>query len=243
MDVVQELNWSNSMENLVWPPEVGVLIPAYQAAAYLDETLQAVMAKVPKDRILVVDDGSNDATSQIARQCQIEVKRHAVNLGKGAALATGLTLMHRKGIAWTITMDADGQHSPKDLPQFLNKTQESKVGIVVGTRPIGGSSMPWHRRFSNRVTTFWVSFLAGKPVFDAQSGYRMYRNQLMEQNVFPMQGRFEWEAQALILARRAGWEIASVPIATLYGEHGSHMRLFVDTLRFIRMMGVRAWMR
>lgn len=231
------------MESFNWPPQVGILIPAYQAGGYLSETLKGILTLVPSQHLLVVDDGSTDTTSQVARSLQVEVKRHLGNRGKGTALATGLKQLASRGYAWVITMDADGQHQPTDLGHFIQTAPTDEVGIVVGTRPISGTSMPWHRRFSNKTTTTMVSVLAKQDVYDAQSGFRMYRTQLWEKDIFPSEGRFEWEPQALILASRAGWKIASVPVTTLYGEHGSHMQLFTDTIRFIRMMGKWAWTR
>jgi glycosyltransferase involved in cell wall biosynthesis len=226
-----------------WPQDVGLVIPAYQAAGYLASTLKTVLAWVPASHVIVVDDGSTDSTSSVARGLGVEVKRHTVNRGKGSALATGLLAMYRRGYPFTVTMDSDGQHDPADLARFMARAPAADVAIVVGARPVGGTDMPWHRRFSNITTTFLVSLLAGQQVYDAQSGYRMYRTELMARKVWPEDGRFEWEAQALILCRRAGYRIESVPIATVYGEHGSHMRLIHDTLRFLRMMGKLAWMR
>lgn len=228
---------------MAWPPEVGLVIPAYQAGAYLAATLASILAHVPASQVLVVDDGSTDTTSQAARNAGVEVKRHTVNRGKGSALATGLMAAYRRGYSYAITMDSDGQHDPRDLAQFIAKAPDPDIAIVVGARPVSGTAMPWHRRFSNLSTTFLVSLLAGQPVFDAQSGYRMYKTEVMARGIWPETGHFEWEAQALVLCRRAGYRIASVPVATVYGEHGSHMRLLLDTFRFLRMMGKLAWTR
>ncbi len=101
--------------------------------------------------------------------------------------------------------------------------------------------MPWHRRFSNAVSTWIVERLAGGPVFDAQCGFRAYRLDRVDQ--YPREGRFEWESQALILCRRLGLDVESVPIRTVYSGQGSHMRIGRDTLRFLRMAGRLAWMR
>ncbi len=206
------------------------------------------MATVPGVTILVVDDGSTDGTAAIvqARAAHnVVLLRHPGNRGKGAALMTGLR--HARdvlGWEWAVTLDADGQHDPADLEDFLSTIPGVCTGILAGARSRRGTAMPWHRRFSNASTTWLISRLAGKPVFDAQCGYRAYRLDLAA--ILPDAGRFEWEARALVLAARAGWEIERVPVSTVYGDQGSHMDLYRDTLRFLRMVfgrGGMAWTR
>jgi glycosyltransferase involved in cell wall biosynthesis len=223
----------------------GILIPAYNAARSLRQVLIGIMEVAPGCPVLVVDDGSSDGTAAVATPFStggVTVVSHAENRGKGAALATGLR--HAKtnlGWDWAITLDADGQHASADLEKFLSAIPDSRTGILVGTRRREGSDMPWHRRFSNASTTWLVSRLAGVPVFDAQCGYRAYRLALLES--LPAGGRFEWEAEALIRAARAGWKIETIPIRTVYAGEESHMNLVRDTLRFLRMAGRLAWTR
>jgi hypothetical protein len=116
----------------------------------------------------------------------------------------------------------------------------SGTGFLVGRRARSGS-LPLHRRFSNAFTTWMVSRLAGRPVFDAQSGFRAYRAELAD--CLPREGRFEWESQALVICSRRGYGVEAVPVRTLYRGAGSHMRLGRDTWRFLRMVGRLAWTR
>jgi glycosyltransferase involved in cell wall biosynthesis len=216
----------------------GILIPAYDAAACLGGTLTAVLAVVGKadaGRVAVIDDGSADGTAEIAERLGVVCLRHAANRGKGAALMTGLTWARERGWEWAITLDADGQHPAGDLDAFWNAPVAEDTGIVVGRRGIRGTRMPWHRRFSNSVTTRMISHLARRPVYDAQCGFRMYRLSALAAMGLPREGRFEWESQALVLCGRRGFSILPVDIATVYTDNGSHMRLFRDTLRFLRM--------
>jgi glycosyltransferase involved in cell wall biosynthesis len=220
----------------------GVLVPAYEAGRSLPRVLDGLLPLLGAGRLLVVDDGSSDGTAAAAAARGVPVVRHAENRGKGAALMTGL--LHARdalGWEWAVTMDADGQHDPRDLDGFLGAAPGSRTGILVGTRARKGTGMPWHRRFSNASTTWLVSRLAGKHVFDAQCGYRAYRLELG--GILPLSGRFEWESQALIVAARAGWEIEKVPVRTVYAGEGSHMDLVRDTWRFLRMAGRLAWTR
>lgn len=219
----------------------GIIIPAYNAEPFLAATLSTVLRIVPPERIAVVDDGSSDRTRETAEGMGVTCLRHTGNLGKGSALMTGFSWAREKGWAWAVTMDADGQHSAADLASFWNADIREDTAILVGRRAIRGSSMPAHRRFSNYLTTRMVSSLARKPVYDAQCGYRMYRLAAIARAGFPMHGRFEWEAQALVLSCRAGFSILPVDIATVYTDNGSHMRLVRDTLRFLKMYWRMAW--
>lgn len=213
----------------------GILIPAYDAAASLSATLASVLGKADPGRIAVIDDGSRDATAEVAEKSGVVCLRHAANRGKGSALMTGLTWARERGWEWAVTLDADGQHAASDLDAFWNAPVTADTGIVVGRRGIRGTRMPWHRRFSNTVTTRMISRLARRPVYDAQCGFRMYRLAAVEAMGLPREGRFEWESQALVLCGRRGFSIMPVDIATVYTDNGSHMRLFRDTLRFLRM--------
>lgn len=213
----------------------GILIPAYDAAACLGATLAGVLSKVDASRIAVIDDGSRDGTAEVAGRAGVACLRHASNRGKGAALMTGLIWARDSGWEWAVTLDADGQHAASDLDAFWAAPVAADTGIVVGRRGIRGTRMPWHRRFSNAVTTRMISRLARRPVHDAQCGYRMYRLSALDGMGLPREGRFEWESQALVLCGRRGYSILPVDIATVYTDNGSHMRLFRDTLRFLRM--------
>lgn len=220
-----------------------ILIPAYNAEAYLSSTLKAILSLVPPEKIVVIDDGSQDKTEAVARSAGVTCLRHEINLGKGSALMTGLLWAREQGWAWAVTMDADGQHAPGDLLSFWDSKMTDDVGILVGRRSIKGSSMPMHRRLSNTLTTRLISALAGRPIYDAQSGFRVYRISAVAVSAFPRYGRFEWEAQALVLNCRHGFSVLPVNIGTLYTGNGSHMHLFRDTLRFLKMYGRLVWTR
>lgn len=224
-------------------PDSGILVPAYNAAPFIAATLAPLLERVGPSRLAVIDDGSTDGLSAAVASLGVACLRHDRNRGKGAALMTGFSWARERGWAWAVTMDADGQHSPGNLPAFWEAPVRPDTGVVVGRRRIAGTSMPLHRRFSNALTTRMVSSLAGQPVHDAQSGYRMYRLEAALAAGLPPEGRFEWEAQALVLCCRRGWSILPVDIATLYTDNGSHMRLAHDTLRFLRMYGRMAWTR
>ncbi len=212
-----------------------IVIPAYNASLTLGKLLEELINTEEKERILVVDDGSTDRTQEVAKEFKVLYLGLKSNQGKGAALFRGIQEASQRGFAWVITMDADGQHSPRDLSHFYRAKVLPKTGVIVGTRRIKGTRMPIHRRFSNWSTSQAISFLARQKVGDCQSGYRMYLVRAMLHSKIPKQGRFEWEARVLVLLSRLSWRIERVDIETLYGDFSSHMRIIKDTLRFIRM--------
>jgi glycosyltransferase involved in cell wall biosynthesis len=218
-----------------------IILPAYNAEPFLLATLNPLLAMVPAEKIIVVDDGSTDKTGEVALATGVTCLRHDKNQGKGTALMTGLLFALEKGWSWAVTMDVDGQHSPQDLPAFWNAPVAEDTAILVGRRAMLGSSMPAHRRFSNYLTTRMISSLARRPVFDAQCGFRMYRLGTIGPAGLPRQGRFEWEAQALILSCRKGYSLLPVDINTVYTDNGTHMRLVRDTFRFLKMYGRMSW--
>ena len=218
---------------------IGVVIPAYEASASLPALLDGLLNRLSYQQILVVDDGSSDGTSTLTASKGVLYLRHEINRGNGAALMTGLLHARHLGWEWAVTLDADGQHTVEDLEKFLVAQPGPNTGILVGARQRSGTPMPLHRRFSNAFSTWLVERLAGGPVFDAQCGFRAYRLDLVKN--YPLEGRFEWESQALILCRRLGFDVEAIPIRTVYSEYGSHMRIGRDTWRFLRMYGKLAW--
>jgi glycosyltransferase involved in cell wall biosynthesis len=161
------------------------------------------------------------------------VLRHARNLGKGAALRTGL----RKALHLTcpviITLDGDGQHDPRSIPRFLQVIQETDADVVVGSRYATlAEAMPFARRLSNLLTTKALRLLYGVPVTDSQSGYRAFTKRVLRAIRVRSNG-FAAETEMLIDSRRAGFKIKEVAVATSYGEEKSKIRALRDIARWV----------
>ena len=212
---------------------VVAVIPAKDAQSTIASVVTAIRDAVPGIRVLVVDDGSTDATGETARAAGAHVVRHPVNQGKGAALQTGFDEALRLGADQVIAMDADGQHDPAYARGLLDALQSADM--VIGSRERDRTGMPWLRRKTNDVTTWWVSKLAGQRIPDSQSGYRAFRANVL-QAVRPKSTRFEYESEFLIAAARQGFRIGQAPIPTLYNAPGSHINPVHDTIRFIRLV-------
>jgi glycosyltransferase involved in cell wall biosynthesis len=209
---------------------VGAVIPARNAGGTIAAVVRGLRDTLPDAVVIVVDDGSSDDTAVRATQAGARVLRHAVNQGKGVALQTGFDEAVRLGVDAALALDADGQHDPAWAPRLLGGLAQADV--VVGSRLLSRSGMPWLRRVTNDVTSWWVSRLARTLIEDSQSGYRAIRSTVLRR-VRPAARRFEYESEFLVAAARAGFRIAAVPIPTLYNAPGSHIRPVHDTVRFV----------
>ena len=213
---------------------VCVLIPAFNAA----ETLGAVVARVCEQgcHALVIDDGSRDATREIAERAGARVVGHAVNQGKGKALQTGFAEALRAGHELVITLDADGQHEPEAIPQFLwEASAHPEAALIIGNRMANIRRMPWVRRWTNRWMSGGLSQVTGLYVPDSQCGYRLVRAAFLRQCRLASD-HFEIESELILEAGRLGHAVRSIPIHTVYAGEESHIHPARDTLRFFRML-------
>jgi len=209
------------------------VIPARDAEATIGAVVRGIRDAVPGTTVLVVDDGSSDRTGDRARDAGALVIRHEVNQGKGAALQTGFDEALRRGAEAVLALDADGQHDPAAAPGLVAAL--ANADVVVGSRNHDRTGMPWLRRKTNDVTSWWVSKLAGVSIDDSQSGYRAIGAAALRA-VRPESRRFDYESEFLIGAARAGFRIGKAPIPTLYNAPGSHIHPLRDTVRFIRLV-------
>ncbi len=207
------------------------MIPAFQAARTIGEVVRGASAHV--DDVIVVNDGSLDGTGDAARAAGARVVDHPVNLGKGQALRTGLRHAYRRGHRDAITLDADGQHAPGDIPGLMAAAVAAPGALVTGTRDMSGPTVPRSSRFGRWFTNLWVWIDGGGEVGDAQSGFRCYP--IPEVLGLRLQGgRFEFEMEVIIRAAWAGIPRRSVPITVHYDQPGqrlSHFHPLVDNAR------------
>jgi glycosyltransferase involved in cell wall biosynthesis len=206
-----------------------VVVPALDAAPTIAGVVAGIRGMLPKAPVLVVDDGSTDGTGQVARAAGARVVRFDVNRGKGAALRAAFALAVEDGMAAVLTIDADGQHDPALAPALVAAL--ASADVVVGVRRREGTRMPLHRRVSNGLSSWAISWCAGVPLPDTQSGYRAIRVEVLRR-IAPVGDRYEFETDFLIRAARAGFRIAGVPIPTIYGAP-SHFRPLHDAARVV----------
>lgn len=210
---------------------VAALVPAYQAAAHLGAVLEQLQALPGAPHILVVDDGSRDATAEVARSRGVQVHSFPANRGKGHALLAGFDLL--KEFDAVVTLDADGQHPPASFPRFV-EAAEAGADLVLGTREIT-RDMPPARQFANWFSSAWCSLIAGQHIGDSQCGYRLYRRTVIERT--PVEAsRYEVETEMAVRAARLGFRVAEVTIPTVYGDEKSHLSVTRDVPRIVGMM-------
>ena len=220
---------------------VFVVIPAYRAGAHIAEVVRELLEVSAKMRVVVVDDGSDDDTAERAREAGAEVILHEVNKGKWAALETGFAEFLKSDRRAVITIDADGQHSPAEIPNLVNVWLGREADIVVGSRKREVGNMPFIRILTNSISSGLVSLVAGTTIKDSQSGYRLHSRRVIE-NVEVKGGGYEAESEILVKAARMGYRVDSAPISTIYGEETSHINQLMAPARFMSTIGkMIAW--
>jgi glycosyltransferase involved in cell wall biosynthesis len=211
---------------------VAAAIPAFQAAASVADVVRRTREVLPD--VLVVDDGSSDATAEAARGAGAELVAHPLNRGKGAALVTAFRTLFGRGFDAVVTLDADGQHLPEEIPKLLDAARDG-ADLVLGTRDHLFAEMVAARRVANRLSSWAISWAAGQPLSDVQTGFRLYRRHLVEATGFP-ETRFDAESAVVVRAGRRGFRIVTVPVRLGFadGRTTSHYRPLVDSLRIAR---------
>jgi glycosyltransferase involved in cell wall biosynthesis len=219
--------------------QTAAVIPAYQDEKHIGDIARRTLERL--DHVLVVDDGSTDQTAERAREAGVEIVVHPENRGKGEAIKTGLAYWFAASnpggaIEWAILLDSDGQHLPEEIDRFLKAAASvTRPTFFIGNRMNDVARMPFARRVVNRYMSSRISGVCGQRIPDTQCGYRMLDRQLAPYLVGGGH-RFDYETEVLIIASRAGYQIESVPISTVYTDQVSKIHPVRDALRFFKLM-------
>jgi glycosyltransferase involved in cell wall biosynthesis len=191
------------------------VIPAYNESQTIAEVLSNTRRFV--DGVIVVDDGSTDRTSEISRMHGAHVARHVINRGLGAAIGTGFELAKRLGADTVITLDADGQHDPSEIPKLISAIS-SGADVVIGSRMFTRTAMPWYRRWANKAGNLVTFFLFGAWVSDSQSGFRALSAYALRQ-IRIQTNHMEVSSELIAEAKRHKLTLVEVPIKAIYSDY------------------------
>lgn len=222
--------------------DVPILIPAYKPAEHLLALVTTLLQR-GAIAVVVVDDGSGPDFAECFRSLaalpRVHVARHAVNLGKGAALKTGLNhiLVHFPGAKGAVTADADGQHDPEDILRVAGKLAEHPEALVMGVRAFG-KAVPWRSRVGNRLTRSLMHVIIGQNISDSQTGLRGIPAALIPHLLRLSSSGYEFELDMLLACKHQSYPILQEPIRTIYldGNKSSHFNPFLDSMRIYLLL-------
>lgn len=196
-----------------------VIIPAFNETSVIAKTIQGVRNSLKEAIILVVDDGSSDATGAVAKKAGAIVVSHPINRGLGGALGTGLYWAKEKDVDSAITFDADGQHDPNDIPKVLAPISAGRADVVIGTRTkLGWSEIPWDRKIVLTLSNWLTWWLFGITTTDSTSGLRAFNRKAIEQ-IQIKTDQMEVSNEFFYEIKRCKLRLEEVPIKVRYTEY------------------------
>ena len=208
-----------------------IIIPTYNNCRTVADVARRALAVCPD--VIVVNDGSTDGTADILKDVSVTILEHDRNRGKGKALKTGLIYARDKGFSHAVTIDADGQHFPEDIPVLMEVSELDRGSLIVGCRNLTSENMPRRNTFANRFSNFWFRLQTAQKLDDTQSGFRIYPLDRLH-GLWLVTSRYEAALELMVYAAWHGVRVTGVPVRVLYqpeGERVSHFRPFWDFLR------------
>ncbi|WP_295938477.1 DUF2062 domain-containing protein [uncultured Alistipes sp.] len=212
--------------------QCAVLIPTYNNAGTIERVVVDVL-RYCRD-VIVVNDGSTDDTAAILDSMDgISVIGYERNRGKGYALRTGLREAAKRGFRYLLTIDADGQHYPDDLPLFVEAAEQQPDTLFIGARNLTAENMPSKNTFANKFSNFWYKVETGNTLSDTQSGFRLYPLEKLKNMRF-YTPRYEFEVEVIVRAAWKGIAVENIAIRVYYPpqhERVSHFKPVKDFTR------------
>jgi glycosyltransferase involved in cell wall biosynthesis len=226
--------------NQIFKKKIGIVIPAFNpnpSHLYALITRIVEVCKNYHTEILIVDDGSeNSLILPAIKSVEIQFIKHNNNLGKGAALKTGFHhFLMKNQVEILMTLDADLQHPPEKIPEFINAFINKDWDIIVGYRSRNPALMPLHRILSNTLTSLIISMITGQLIRDSQCGFRLVKTNVIK-TLDLYENRFHLESEILLRAAFAGFKIGFVPVPTIYSDEKSYINNIPDTLNFVGLL-------
>ncbi len=205
-------------------PSVVFIIPAYNEAEVIGKVIKGLNISLGKVKynykIVVVDDGSKDDTAIISMAAGAHVIKHILNTGSGGATATGLSYAQQNGYDIAVTLDADGQHSPKDALRGVTEINKRRCDLLIGSRLIDSTGMSKVKIMGNKGLSYITYILFGINVTDSQSGLRVYSKKALDNLKWKTSG-YEFCSEMLWRAKQLKLDIQEYPIQAIYTEYSS----------------------
>lgn len=198
------------------PDQIAVVIPCLNEGPAIGPLVREIRAYLP--HIIVVNDGSTDATAHEALKSGATVISHSPSLGKGASLRAGFAAAFQQGFPVAIALDGDGQHSPADIPKFLHAAQGSTAAMLIGNRMNNTRPMPWIRRVVNSLMSRILANFCATPIPDSQCGFRMIDLHAWNRLQFSSD-HFEIESEMIVRFLHAGFTVDFVPSKPATGRN------------------------
>lgn len=224
----------NNIQDIINRERICVIVPTYNNEGTIADILHRIMNYTRN--IIVVNDGCTDRTEEILKRLdgpEIIVVDNGRNRGKGVALKEGFKAAIYHGFEYAITIDADAQHFPEDIPLFIEAYLKNKGSIIVGERTLDASIMRQGSNFANKFSNFWFRLQTGIKMKDTQCGYRLYPLTLSHSGMI-ITSRYESELEFLVFSAWRGIPIVSIPIRIYYPpkeKRISHFHPFYDFFR------------
>lgn len=207
---------------------LSIILPARNEATSLDPLLDSLRGLVPQAEIIVVDDGSTDATAAVCARHGIRRLAHPYPMGNGAAVKSGARAAAGDTLVF---MDADGQHDPADIPRLLDRLEQG-YDMAVGARDYG-SHAGQHRALANSVFNRLASWMVNHRIDDLTSGFRAVRADKFRRFLHLLPNGFSYPTTITMSFFRAGFPVAYVPIQARRREGNSHIQPLRDGTRFL----------
>ena len=197
--------------------KIVAVIPAYNEGTHITDVIRGARAYV--NTVIVVDDGSSDDTTERARAAGATIITHALNCGAGAATMTGIRAARSLGAEIIITLDADGQHNPDDIPRLLQPVTDNQADVVIGSRFLSkNSSIPLVRRLFNAMGNIFTFVVTGRYVSDSQSGFKVFANDAAKK-VHLHLGGYEFCTEIIREIHQNKWRVVEIPIRVVYSAY------------------------
>ena len=212
--------------------KTAAIIPFYNES----KTIGTVIIKTLQfvDKVIAVNDGSTDGSElTIVNSEKIELINLNRNYGKGYALREGFKKAIEENYFYVVTLDADLQHNPDEITKLISLFD--KYELIIGNRMNNLSSMPFSRKISNKLTSFFLTIKSGQHIFDSQCGFRAFTAEVLK-NIRTKENGFEAETEMILLAAKKGYKIGFANVSTIYGTEKSKMKPVKTTIGFIKLL-------